>query len=98
MGTNDKYRIFLIFLDFIFIDLLEWMVSKMSGKASRKNSLVRGVLVISILLPANGFRGVDLTQRQLQRRWRPVFDGTKKGFGKEVGDTLLESYAACCSY
>ena len=28
MGTNDKYRIFLIFLDFIFIDLLEWMVSK----------------------------------------------------------------------
>ena len=70
----------------------------MSGKASRKNSLVRGVLVISILLPANGFRGVDLTQRQLQRRWRPVFDGTKKGFGKEVGDTLLESYAACCSY
>ena len=24
MGTNDKYRIFLIFLDFIFIDLLVW--------------------------------------------------------------------------
>ena len=42
MGTNDKYRIFLIFLDFIFIDLLEWMVSKMSGKASRKNSFEVG--------------------------------------------------------
>ena len=36
MGTNDKYRIFLIFLDFIFIDLLEWMVSKCQEKRQER--------------------------------------------------------------
>ena len=41
MGTNDKYRIFLIFLDFIFIDLLEWMVFKMSGKLSKLVLLIQ---------------------------------------------------------
>ena len=35
-NKNDKYRIFLIFLDFIFIDLLEWMVSKCQEKRQER--------------------------------------------------------------
>jgi len=35
-NKNDKYRIFLIFLDFIFIDLLEWMVSKCQESAKKE--------------------------------------------------------------
>jgi len=37
-NKNDKYRIFLIFLDFIFIDLLEWMVSKCQEKRQERTA------------------------------------------------------------